>query len=126
MFDAMDDGFPIAYAVLERDVPVYANDGALVGTVDHVVSAPAEDIFHGVVATIGGTAHLILAEDIESLHEHGVHLRIDSTAAAALEAPHGSAPAWRVHEPGVKPSRWNHFVEHMVPGSQRHDWNKLD
>ena len=127
MFDAMDDGLPIAYTVLERNVPVYASDDEMVGTVDHVVSAPAEDIFHGVVATIGGASHLILAEDIESLHEHGVHLRIDSAAAAALEAPHGAAPAWNLHEPGVKPSHWNHFVERMVPGAQRrHNWDKLD
>jgi hypothetical protein len=122
----MDDGLPIAYEVLERDVPVYASDGEMVGTVDHVVSAPEEDIFHGVVAKIGGTSRLILADDIESLHEHGVHLRIDSAAAGALEAPHGSATAWSVHEPGVKPSQWEHFVEHMVPGSRRHNWNKLN
>ena len=122
----MDDGLPIAYEVLERDVPIYASDGEMVGTVDHVVSAPAEDIFHGVVAKIGGTARLIAAEDIESLHEHGVHLRIDSAAAAALEAPHGSATAWSVREPGIKPSHWQHFVEHMVPGTRRHNWNKLD
>jgi hypothetical protein len=123
----MDDGFPIAYEVLERNVPVYSSDDEMVGTVDHVVSAPEEDIFHGVVAQIGGTPRLILAEDIESLHEHGVHLRIDAAAAAALEAPHGAAPAWRVREPGLKPSRWNHFVEHMVPGeTRRHNWNKLD
>ena len=122
----MDDGLPIAYEVLERDVPVYASDGGMVGTVDHVVSAPHEDIFHGVVATIGGSSRLILAEDIESLHEHGVHLRIDSAASAALEAPHGSAPAWNVREPGVAPSHWEHFVGRMMPGSHRHDWNKLD
>ena len=127
MFGAMDDGLPIAYTVLEREVPVYSSDDEMVGTVDHVVSAPAEDIFHGIVATIGGTAHLILADDIESLHEHGVHLRIDSATTAALEAPHGSSPSWAVHEPGVKPSHWNHFVEHMVPGAQRrHNWNKLN
>jgi len=122
----MDDGLPIAYEVLERNVPVYASDDELVGTVDHVVSAPQEDIFHGIVATIGGTSRLILAEDIESLHEHGVHLRIDATAAASLEAPHGSATAWSVHEPGVKPGHWEQFVQHMVPGSQRHNWNRLD
>jgi len=126
MFEAMDDGFPIAYEVLERNVPVYASDDEMVGTVDHVVSAPQEDIFHGIVAKIGGTAHLILAEDIESLHEHGVHLRIDAATAAALEAPHGASVDWRVLEPGVKPSRWEHFVEHMVPGTRRHNWNKLD
>ena len=122
----MDDGLPIAYEVLQRDVPIFASDGAVVGTVEHVVSAPAEDIFHGIVAQIGGSSRLILAEDVESLHEHGVHLRIDAAAAAALEAPHGAAPAWSVREPGIKPSHWEHFVGHMLPGSNRHNWNQLD
>ncbi len=124
----MDDGLPIAYTVLEREVPVYASDGDMVGTVDHVVSAPAEDIFHGIVATIGGVSHLILADDIESLHEHGVHLRIDSAAAAALEAPHGAAPSWSVHEPGVRPSPVGITSSSTwCQGPQRrHNWNKLN
>ena len=45
----MDEGLPIAYEVLERGVPVYASGGEQVGTVDHVVAAPEEDIFHGIV-----------------------------------------------------------------------------
>src|SRR3954452_15178807 len=45
----MDEGLPIAYEVLDKDVPVYASGGERVGTVDHVVSAPEEDIFHGIV-----------------------------------------------------------------------------
>src|SRR4051794_16941097 len=39
----------IAYEVLEKGVAVYAADGSEVGTVDHVVAAPEEDIFHGIV-----------------------------------------------------------------------------
>jgi hypothetical protein len=45
----VDEGLPIAYQVLDAGVPVYAQDGRPVGTVDHVVAAPAEDIFHGIV-----------------------------------------------------------------------------
>ena len=123
----MDDGLPIAYTVLERDVPVYRATTRWSGP--STTSSPRRLRTSSTASSrqIGGTAHLILAEDIESLHEHGVHLRIDSAAAAALEAPHGAAPAWRVREPGVKPSHWNHFVEHMVPGeTRRHNWNKLD
>ena len=52
----MDEGFPIAYQVLEKGVPVLASDGTEVGTVHHVVSAPEKDIFHGVVIKTPATA----------------------------------------------------------------------
>ncbi len=45
----MDEGLPISYEVLDRGVPVYSEDGQAVGTVDHVVAAAREDIFHGLV-----------------------------------------------------------------------------
>jgi len=123
----MDDGLPIAYTVLERDVPVYASDDTLVGTVDHVVAAPEEDIFHGIVARVDGTQRLIPADAVESLHEHGVHLRIDAAAVAALEPPSGGAPAWNVHEPGAEPGRWTSFIDRWTPsGTRRHNWDKLD
>ena len=35
--------------MLDRGVPVYAAEGTQVGTVDHVVAAPSQDIFHGIV-----------------------------------------------------------------------------
>jgi len=104
----VDEGLPIAYEVLERGVPVYACGGEQVGTVDHVIAAPEEDIFHGLV--ISGP-RFVAADDVASLHERGVDLRIDAAAAAALEPPQGGAPAWREREPGVSPGRWQHFVD---------------
>jgi len=41
---SMDEGLPIAYVVLERNVPVYASGGELVGTVDHVVAAREQEM----------------------------------------------------------------------------------
>jgi hypothetical protein len=123
----VDEGLPIAYPVLDEDVPVFASGGEQVGTVGHVVSAPAEDIFHGIVIRVPGGERLVPADQVGSLHERGVDLRIDAAAAAALPAPHGAAPAWRVHEPGVKPSRWTHLVDRMRPGQRgRHDWTPDD
>jgi hypothetical protein len=123
----MDEGLPIAYRVLDESVPVYASDGVRVGTVDHVVSAPAEDIFHGIVLRVEATRRFVAAKDVASLHEHGVDLAIDSTAAAALPEPHGAAPAWRDREPGAKPSRWVHLVD-LVTGKdpRRRDWTEQD
>ena len=121
----MDEGLPIAYQVLEQGVPVYSSDGQQVGTVDHVVAAPEEDIFHGIVISVGHTRRFAAADQVTALHEHGVDLAIDAADAAGLPEPHGSAPAWRVHEPGVKPSRWKSLVD-MVSGARPHrrEWDE--
>ncbi len=121
----MDEGLPIAYQVLETGIPVYADDEVQVGTVDHVVAAPEEDIFHGIVLRAGGIRRFVAADQVASLHERGVDLRISAAAAAELPEPHGAAPAWRDHEPGAKPSRWTHLVD-LVSGKdpRRRDWTE--
>ena len=123
----MDEGLPIAYEVLDSGVPVYASGGEQVGTVDHVVAAPEQDIFHGVVMRTEAGQRFIDADRVGALHERGVDLRIDAAAAAALPAPHGGAPAWRDNEPGVKPSPWKHFVD-LVTGAdpRRRNWSSDD
>jgi sporulation protein YlmC with PRC-barrel domain len=120
---SVDEGLPIAYEVLDPGVEVYSRDGEPVGTVEHVVAAPAEDIFHGIVIRVGSTRRFVAPEQIESLHERGVDLRIEATAVQELPEPHGSAPARRVLEPGVRPSHWKQLLD-MVSGAQPHrrDW----
>ncbi len=121
----VDEGLPIAYQVLAENVPVFALEGEQVGTVDHVVCAPAQDIFHGIVIRRGEGQRFVPADQVGSLHEHRVDLRIDAATAARLPAPDGAAPAWRVHEPGVRPSRWTHLLDRMKPGQpHRGDWDE--
>jgi hypothetical protein len=123
----VDEGLPIAYEVLDKGVPVYSSDGEQVGTVDHVISAPAEDIFHGIVMRAGGGRRFVAADQVASLHEHGVDLRMAAAAAAALPEPTGAAPALRVREPGVKPSRWTHILDRVSgKDSRRRDWTEED
>jgi hypothetical protein len=123
----MDEGLPIAYQVLEESVPCYSADGELVGTVDHVVSAPAQDIFHGIVMRSAGGQRFIAADQIASLHERGVELSIDAAAVADLPAPRGGAPAWRVYEPGDKPSRWSQLMDKLGgPRSGNRGWTRQD
>ena len=119
----MDEGLPIAYEVLDSGVPVYSSDGQSVGTVDHVVAAPEEDIFHGIVMRTGSGRKFVAADEIASLHERGVDLKIDAAAVEGLPEPHGAAPDRRVNEPGVKPSRWKELVD-MLTGAAPHrrDW----
>ncbi len=123
----MDEGLPIAYEVLDEGVPVHASGGEQVGTVDHVVSAPAQDIFHGIVMRGEGGRRFVPADLVASLHERGVDLRIDASAAAALPEPHGGAPVWRDRDPGAKPSRWSHILD-LVSGrdSRERNWTEKD
>lgn len=109
----MDEGLPIAYEVLESGVPVYAAGGEVVGTVGHVIAAPELDIFHGIVLRAEHGERFVAADQITSLHERGVDLRLAGDEIAGLPEPEGGAPAWDVHEPGVKPSRWQRFVDLM-------------
>jgi hypothetical protein len=121
----VDEGLPIAYQVLDEGIPVYAADGGQVGTVDHVIAVPRQDIFHGIVLRVEGRRRFVAADQVASLHERGVDLRISAAAAAELPEPHGAAPAWRDSEPGVKPTRWTHLVD-LVSGKDPHrrDWTE--
>jgi hypothetical protein len=120
----MDEGLPISYEVLDRGVPVYAAEGDAVGTVEHVVAAEREDIFHGIVIRAEAGQKFVAAEDVASLHERGVDLRISAEDVAELPEPHGAAPVKHIREPGVKPSRWSELVD-MVTGLPKHhrEWS---
>jgi uncharacterized protein YrrD len=107
-----DEGRPIAYEVLESDVPVYAVQGERIGTVDHVIAAPELDIFHGIVVRAGDRRVFVAADDIETLHERGVDLRISADAAAALP----DADPEHTAELAPKPSSWRRFVDGVFGG----------
>ncbi|HTB70206.1 MAG TPA: hypothetical protein VK707_04430 [Solirubrobacteraceae bacterium] len=116
----MDEGLPIAYEVLEKGVPVLASDGTQVGTVHHVVAAPQQDIFHGLVIAVPGHGRrLVEASDVASLHERGVDLRIDSATAARLSPPGGAAGVFS-EDPGELKG-WHHWVNVMT---LRGDWKR--
>jgi sporulation protein YlmC with PRC-barrel domain len=120
----MDEGLPIAYEVLEKNVPVYASGGEVIGTVDHVVAAFDKDIFHGIVITTDQGRRFVFSDQVASLHEHGVDLDIEVAEAAALPLPEGAAPVWRDKEPGVKPSEWRHLLGYFTPRGDRSGWTR--
>jgi uncharacterized protein YrrD len=116
----MDEGFPVAYQVLETGVPVLASDGEQVGTVHHVVAAGEQDIFHGlVISTPAHGRRFVEADDIASLHEHGVDLRIDSAAAQSLPEPGGGAPVY--DEDPATQTKWSHLARKYTG---RSDWHR--
>jgi hypothetical protein len=116
----MDEGAPIAYQLLDSGVPVLASDGERVGTVASVLDAPEKDVFHGLlIETREHGIRFVEAASIESIHEHGVDLRIDSAAAAQLPGPEHRAPVY--DELPSKQQSWRHWV-HLITG--RGDWNR--
>jgi hypothetical protein len=117
----MDEGAAVAYSVLEKGVPVLASDGTRVGTVDHVVAAYEQDIFHGLVISSPGGKRFVAAEDVESLHEHGVDLKLDTAAVQALSAPGGGAPSF--HEDPGEVMSWHHWARRLTG---RKDWHRDD
>jgi hypothetical protein len=120
MVGLMDEGLPIAYQLLEDGVPVLASGGEHVGSVASVLSAPSEDIFHGLlIKTTDQGLRFIDAGSISSIHEHGVDLRIDSAAAKNLPMPEHGAPVYN-ENPGDQ-NKWHHWV-HKLTG--RSDWDR--
>jgi hypothetical protein len=124
----MDEGSAVAYEVLDPGVPVMASGGEVVGTVDHVVAARHEDIFHGIVIDCASGPRFVAADEVASLHEHGVDLRIAAAEVAQLPTPHGAAPSYHDAEPGVKPTRWEHLLDRFArPGGEfKRDWSQTD
>jgi PRC-barrel domain len=90
MLRPVDLGEPIAYLALEDGVPVYSSDGERIGTVEHVLAVPEEDIFDGIVidTRLGPGGHRFAdAPQVAEIHENGVLLSLGSEAAARLPEP---------------------------------------
>ena len=85
--EADDAGLPIAYSALERGVAVHTSDGPYVGVVGQVVAAPELDIFHGIVVTSDDRLRFVAADQVGSLYERRVDLRIDVEAFSVLPPP---------------------------------------
>jgi len=77
------------------------------------------------VIKTGSGRKFVAADEVASLHERGVDLRITRLQVDELPEPHGAAPAVRVSEPGIKPSPWKQIVD-LVTGLSPHrrDWRE--
>jgi len=116
----MDEGQPISYEVLHEGVPVYSSDGQQVGTVGSVLSAPEEDIFHGLlIYDQSKDVRFVEASSVASLHERGVDLRLDAAAARELPLPEHRAPVFK-EDPGEQ-TKWSHLIHKFTRGT---DWKR--
>jgi hypothetical protein len=85
----MDEGTPIAYDALTRGTPVVTSDGQQVGTVDHVLSIPEEDLFDGIVVKTTQGIRFVDRDQIDSITDTRVRTLLDAAGAAALPEPDG-------------------------------------
>jgi hypothetical protein len=120
MLAVVDEGAPISYEVLEKGVPVLAVDGEQVGNVYSVLADAKEDIFHGLVVDVHGHGkRVVLAEDVASLHERGVDLKLGAEEVAALPPLEGGAPVYD-EDPGESKG-WEHWMRFV---GLRGDWKR--
>jgi uncharacterized protein YrrD len=85
-----DLGPPSSYLSLGKGADVYSRDGEKVGKVEHVLAAPDEDIFDGIVldtSVLPGGNRFVDADQVEEIFERGVLLKIDQAEAEKLPEP---------------------------------------
>lgn len=85
-----DLGDPSSYLSLTKGAECYTCDGEHVGRVEHVLSAPDEDIFDGIVldtSVLPGGHRFVDADQVEEIFDRGVLLKIDRQSADQLPEP---------------------------------------
>jgi hypothetical protein len=91
----VDHGAPASYLTLEPGTEVLSSDGAVVGTVEHVLAAEDEDIFDGLVVDtkLGPGGHRFVdSEQVDEIYENAVVLTLSEAEAHQLPEPQ-PAPA---------------------------------
>lgn len=105
--DDSDRGAPIAYLALEEGTSVYTSDGERVGTVEHVLADASIDIFDGLIVDTrtgpGGDFRFADAEQVDSLFERAVVLRVDRAGFEALPEPSQNAAVMRADPDDAEP-----------------------
>ena len=90
-----DLGSPSSYLELGKGADCYSCDWEKVGVVEHVLAAPDEDIFDGIVldtSMLPGGHRFVDADQVDEIFERGVVLKIDRQESENLPEP-GPNPA---------------------------------
>jgi hypothetical protein len=84
------DETPISYLALEVGTPVQATSGMTIGTVEHVLQIPEEDLFDGIVVKTQHGLRFVDRDQILQITKTAVHCSLSDEEAANLPAPHGT------------------------------------
>ena len=112
----MDLGSRVSYLVLDAGAPVYSSDERQVGKVSHVLTAEREDLFEGIVINehLGRHGHRFVdEEEIDSIYEQGVVLKLDAAACEGLPEPTANPAVIRV-DPAESESELRHDKLHRA------------
>jgi uncharacterized protein YrrD len=80
-------GAPTSHLFLAKGTPVLSRQHQQVGTVHVVVADPGADVFDALVIQEEEHLRVALAEEVESIHESGVVLALDTKACHKLPEP---------------------------------------
>jgi uncharacterized protein YrrD len=83
----IDLGAPASYLSLVKGTPVLSRQHKQVGTVHVVVADTGADVFDALVIQEEERLRVALAEEVESIHEYGVVLALDTKACQLLPEP---------------------------------------
>src|ERR1700743_1564278 len=91
----MSDDDAISYLAVPSGVPVVTATGHEIGTLEHVLQIPEEDLFDGLVVATKDGLRFVDADQVQVLTPTYVRSTLDDDAAAHLPAPDG-APVYHV------------------------------
>ena len=83
------DEHAVGYQILPRGTPVFASDGAQVGTFHKALHHGREHLFDGMVVSTDAGKRFVDAPEVDRITNKRVTLRIDSAAVEELPAHHG-------------------------------------
>jgi hypothetical protein len=91
----MSDDDAISYLAVPSGVPVLTATGHEIGTLEHVLQIPEEDLFDGLVVATKDGLRFVDADQVQVITRTYVRSTLDDAAAAGLPAPGGS-PVYHV------------------------------
>jgi hypothetical protein len=100
-----DYGQPTSYLQLDSGTAVFASNGAEVGRVDHVLAAPDEDIFDGLVIDTSDGRRFVDASLVDELFENGALLKLAPDALPGLPEPSANPAALKAGPDETVPDR---------------------
>lgn len=87
----MADEEPISYLALENGTPVCTAEGTEIGTVEHVLQVPEEDLFDGLVLATKHGLRFVDRDQIVEITPSVVRCSLSDEEATNLPAPRGTA-----------------------------------
>jgi hypothetical protein len=92
----MDDSTPISYLALQVGTPVESSTGTTIGTVEHVLQVPEEDLFDGIVLATDHGLRFVDRDQIVEITTEAVRCSLSDAEASELPPPEGT-PVFHVN-----------------------------